>query len=198
MFDNLTNRLNAIFDRLRGYGRLTEENVQEALREVRVALLEADVNFKVVKGFIERVREKAVGQDVLKSLTPGQHVVKVVCDAKGRALYRNDQERGKMVLCVGQCVKFWKPLISKGAPKGKSLPGKLALAKRPGGAMQVTYNGKRLYTFTLDRPGKVTGDNFRDAFGGQAFTWHVVRAGKAPTSSGSGSGGYGGGYGYGG
>jgi signal recognition particle subunit SRP54 len=80
MFDNLTSRLNAIFDRLRGYGRLTEENVQEALREVRVALLEADVNFKVVKGFIERVREKAVGQDVLKSLTPGQHVVKVVRD----------------------------------------------------------------------------------------------------------------------
>ncbi|HKZ06574.1 MAG TPA: signal recognition particle protein [Methylomirabilota bacterium] len=80
MFDNLTSRLNAIFDRLRGYGRLTEENVQEALREVRVALLEADVNFKVVRGFVERVRERAVGQDVLKSLTPGQHVVKVVRD----------------------------------------------------------------------------------------------------------------------
>src|SRR4030095_13550583 len=58
----------------------TEENGQEALREVRVALLEADVNFKVVKGFIERVRVKAIGQDVLKSLTPGQHVVKVVRD----------------------------------------------------------------------------------------------------------------------
>ena len=124
---------------------------------------------------------------------------KVLVDAKGRPLYRNDQERGAMVLCVGQCVKFWKPLISKGAPKGKSLPGKLALAKRPGGAMQVTYNGKRLYTFTLDRPGKVAGDNFRDAFGGQSFTWHVVRAGKGSSSSGSsGSGGYGGGYGYGG
>src|SRR4029453_17154592 len=80
MFDNLTSRLNAIFDRLRGYGRLTEENVQEAPREVRVALLEADVNFKVVKGFIERVRAKAIGQDVLTSLTPGQHVVKVVRD----------------------------------------------------------------------------------------------------------------------
>jgi signal recognition particle subunit SRP54 len=80
MLDNLTNRLTAIFDRLQGYGRLTEENIQEALREVRVALLEADVNFKVVKGFIERIREKAVGQDVLKSLTPGQQVVKVVRD----------------------------------------------------------------------------------------------------------------------
>ena len=80
MLDSLTSRLTGIFDRLRGYGRLTEENVQEALREVRVALLEADVNFKVVKGFIERVREKAIGQDVLKSLTPGQQVVKVVRD----------------------------------------------------------------------------------------------------------------------
>src|SRR5262245_13900291 len=80
MVNHLSNRLNAIFDRLRGYGRLTEENVQEALREVRVALLEADVNFKVVKGFIERVRVKAIGQDVMKSLTPGQHVVKVVRD----------------------------------------------------------------------------------------------------------------------
>ena len=80
MFDNLTSRLNGIFDRLRGFGRLTEENVQEALREVRIALLEADVNFKVVKSFIERVRERALGQDVLKSLTPGQQVVKVVHD----------------------------------------------------------------------------------------------------------------------
>jgi len=80
MLDSLTNRLTGILDRLRGFGRLTEENIQEALREVRVALLEADVNFKVVKGFIERVRVKAVGQDVLQSLTPGQQVVKVVRD----------------------------------------------------------------------------------------------------------------------
>src|SRR5262252_2070196 len=80
MFEALTQRLTGIFDRLRGYGRLTEENIQEALREVRVALLEADVNFKVVKGFVERVRVKAIGQDVLNSLTPGQQVVKVVRD----------------------------------------------------------------------------------------------------------------------
>ena len=80
MLDSLTSRLTGIFDRLRGYGRLTEENIQEALREVRMALLEADVNFKVVKGFVERVRVKAIGQDVLTSLTPGQQVVKVVRD----------------------------------------------------------------------------------------------------------------------
>jgi signal recognition particle subunit SRP54 len=80
MFDSLSTRLQDIFDRLGGRGRLTEANIQEALREVRVALLEADVNFKVVREFVERVRQKAVGQDVLTSLTPAQHVVKVVHD----------------------------------------------------------------------------------------------------------------------
>jgi signal recognition particle subunit SRP54 len=80
MFDSLSTRLQAVFDRLGGHGRLTEDNIQEALREVRMALLEADVNFKVVRGFIDRVKERAVGQDVLKSLTPAQQVVKVVHD----------------------------------------------------------------------------------------------------------------------
>src|SRR5437899_3617121 len=80
MLDSLSARLTAIFDRLGGQGRLSEENIQEALREVRVALLEADVNFKVVRGFIDRVKVRAVGQDVLKSLTPAQQVVKVVHD----------------------------------------------------------------------------------------------------------------------
>src|SRR5262249_4756273 len=80
MLDSLSARLTTIFDRLGGQGRLSEDNIQEALREVRVALLEADVNFKVVRGFIDRVRVKAVGQDVLKSLTPAQQVVKVVHD----------------------------------------------------------------------------------------------------------------------
>jgi signal recognition particle subunit SRP54 len=78
MFESLSDRLQGIFDRLGSRGRLSEENIQEALREVRVALLEADVNFKVVRTFVERVRVKAVGQDVLQSLTPGQQVVKVV------------------------------------------------------------------------------------------------------------------------
>ncbi len=78
MLDSLSTRLQAIFDKLGGRGRLSEENIQEALREVRVALLEADVNFKVVRAFIDRVRTRAVGQDVLASLTPAQQVVKVV------------------------------------------------------------------------------------------------------------------------
>src|SRR6185295_10310425 len=80
MFDSLSTRLQSVFDRLGSRGRLTEENIQEALREVRVALLEADVNFKVVRAFIDRVKDKAVGHEVLKSLTPAQQVVKVVHD----------------------------------------------------------------------------------------------------------------------
>jgi signal recognition particle subunit SRP54 len=80
MFDSLSARLQSVFDRLGSRGRLSEDNIQEALREVRVALLEADVNFKVVRAFIDRVKEKAVGHEVLKSLTPAQQVVKVVHD----------------------------------------------------------------------------------------------------------------------
>ncbi|MBI4391084.1 MAG: signal recognition particle receptor subunit alpha, partial [candidate division NC10 bacterium] len=78
MFERLTDRLGAVFRRLRGHGTLTEANISEALREIRLALLEADVHFKVVKDLLERVRSRAVGQAVLGSLTPGQQVVKVV------------------------------------------------------------------------------------------------------------------------
>lgn len=80
MFDNLSQRLQATLKRLRGEGRLTEENMRDALREVRMALLEADVALPVVKDFIDHVRAKAVGKDVLTSLTPGQALVKVVHD----------------------------------------------------------------------------------------------------------------------
>jgi len=78
VFTGLSSRLEDVFRRLRSRGKLTEANVRDALREVRLALLEADVNYGVVKDFIERVREKAVGTAVLQSLTPGQQVVKVV------------------------------------------------------------------------------------------------------------------------
>jgi signal recognition particle subunit SRP54 len=80
MFNTLSEKLDAVFKKLRGRGRLSEEDVQAAMREVRLALLEADVNFKVVKDFVAAVRERAVGQDVLQSLTPGQQVVRVVRD----------------------------------------------------------------------------------------------------------------------
>ncbi|MDE2353033.1 MAG: signal recognition particle protein Srp54, partial [Alphaproteobacteria bacterium] len=81
MFDSLQKRLGATFDRLRGRGALTEADVDEALREVRVALLEADVALPVVKDFIEKVRPRAVGEAVIRSVTPGQQVVKIVHDA---------------------------------------------------------------------------------------------------------------------
>src|SRR5213083_2245438 len=80
MFDSLSTRLQDVFKTLRGQGRLTEELVEAALREIRLALLEADVNFKVVKAFIDRVRDRAMGQDVLRSLSPSQQVVKIVRD----------------------------------------------------------------------------------------------------------------------
>ncbi len=78
MFDNLNERLNKVFKKLKGRGRLSEEDIQEGLREVRLALLEADVNYKVVKDFIRKVKDRAVGQEVMESLTPGQQVVKIV------------------------------------------------------------------------------------------------------------------------
>ena len=80
MFESLSNRLQGVFRSIRGQSRLTEERVDAALREIRLALLEADVNFRVVKAFVERVRVKAVGDEVLKSLTPDQHVVRIVRD----------------------------------------------------------------------------------------------------------------------
>ncbi len=80
MFDALSTRLQDVFRTIRGEGRLTEANVEAALREIRLALLEADVNFKVVKAFIDRVRDRAMDQEVLRSLTPAQQVVRIVRD----------------------------------------------------------------------------------------------------------------------
>src|SRR5437762_10579220 len=80
MFDSLTSRLGGVFDRLRGRGALTEADVDAARREVRSALLEADVALPVVRQFIDSVRPKAIGADVIRSVTPGQMVVKIVHD----------------------------------------------------------------------------------------------------------------------
>jgi signal recognition particle subunit SRP54 len=80
MFASLSDKLQAVLKNLRGFGKLTEKNVADALREVRLALLEADVNYRVVKDFIERARQKALGREVLESVTPGQQIVKIVHD----------------------------------------------------------------------------------------------------------------------
>ena len=78
MFENLSDKLESVFKKLRGHGKLSEKNIDEGLKEVRLALLEADVHYRVVKGFIEDVRLRALGQEVMASLTPGQQVVKIV------------------------------------------------------------------------------------------------------------------------
>jgi predicted lipoprotein with Yx(FWY)xxD motif len=92
-----------------------------------------------------------------------------------------------MVLCTGSCAQIWKPLLVRGTPKAKGVHGKLAIQRRAGGARQVTFNGKPLYTFALEKAGMVTGNGLKDAFGSRHFTWHVVRpagaASPAPTTS---------------
>jgi predicted lipoprotein with Yx(FWY)xxD motif len=112
----------------------------------------------------------------------------VLVDSAGKALYANDQESGGKVLCTGACTSFWTPLtVSSGAPTESSTTGKLGVVERPDGTEQVTYNGKLLYSFSEDQPEQVTGDGFTDAFGGQQFTWHVIHAGSASSSSAAGT-----------
>jgi signal recognition particle subunit SRP54 len=107
MFDNLSDKLQRVFKNLRGQGKLTAENMDEALREIRVALLEADVHFRVVKQFIEQVKQKAMGEEVLSALSPGQQVVKIVRDelvamlGNQQAKLRFNNEPPTVVLIVG-------------------------------------------------------------------------------------------------
>ncbi len=94
MFDALSEKFEKVLKKLRGHGVLTEQNIAEALKEVRLALLEADVNFKIVKNFVDRVREKAVGQEVLQSLTPGHQVVKLVWEELRELMGREQADLG--------------------------------------------------------------------------------------------------------
>src|ERR1700724_1879953 len=89
MFESLQEKLQRAFKSLRGQAKLSEENIAEALREIRLALLEADVNFKVVKDLIDRIQAKAVGQDVLTALSPGEQVIKIVRDELVETLGRD-------------------------------------------------------------------------------------------------------------
>src|SRR5215471_14151070 len=107
MFESLSGRLQDVFKSLRGQGRLTPEAIEAALREIRLALLEADVNFKVVKAFVDRIRDRAMGQEVLRSLTPAQQVVKIVRDemialfGDAEGGLRSTSERPRVVLLLG-------------------------------------------------------------------------------------------------
>ena len=80
MFDNLSERLESVFKKLKGHGKLTESNIEDGLKEVRLALLEADVHYRVVKKFVADVKQRSLGREVMASLTPGQQVVKIVND----------------------------------------------------------------------------------------------------------------------
>src|SRR6478735_2996976 len=80
MFDSLSNKLQNAFKNLRGLGKISEDNVSDSLREVRLALLEADVNFKVARDFIERVKTKSIGSEVIQSVQPGQQIIKIIHD----------------------------------------------------------------------------------------------------------------------
>ena len=106
---------------------------------------------------------------------------RVLVNSAGKALYAADEEADSSVVCTGACTSFWIPLTIDGsAPSGNSLPGELGVVERGDGTRQVTFDGKRLYTFVEDEPGEATGDGLSDAFDGQQFTWHVVSVGDAP------------------
>jgi signal recognition particle subunit SRP54 len=165
MFDSLGTRLQDVFKSLRGETRLTEQNIEDALREIRLALLEADVNFKVVKAFIDRVRDRAMGQDVLRSLSPSQQVLKIVRDEMV-ALFGETQgglqattKRPRVILLLGL----------QGAGK-TTTAGKLAMwlakqgrhpllvssdVKRPAAIEQLNVVGKKAGVRVYDPPGQM-------------------------------------------
>src|SRR5260370_30132658 len=107
MFDNLSEKLQRVFKNMRGEGKLTAENMEAALREIRVALLEADVHFRVVKQLMENVKQKAMGEEVLSALSPSQQVIKIVRDELVRILgthtsrLRMANEPPSVILIVG-------------------------------------------------------------------------------------------------
>src|SRR5438067_7022713 len=105
MFSQLGDKLQDIFKDLRGHGTISETNITDAMREVRMALLEADVDYNVAKGFIARVKEKALGEDVLRSVTPGQQIVKIfhdeLCTLLGGDAAPLNLEKGARILIVG-------------------------------------------------------------------------------------------------
>jgi signal recognition particle subunit SRP54 len=173
MLDALSEKFEKILKKLRGTGVLTEENIAEALKEVRLALLEADVNFKIVKDFVERVREKAIGQEVLHSLTPGHHVVKVVWDEL-RTMMGHEraglslasmpptvvmmvglQGSGKTTTC-GKLAKYFKQ-------QGKRVLLVAADPRRPAAADQLITIGRSLDVdvHRQDRPGTTAEDVIR-------------------------------------
>jgi predicted lipoprotein with Yx(FWY)xxD motif len=137
----------------------------------------------------------STGQTV--SVADVDGVGKVLVDAQSMALYAADQEAGGKVVCTDACTTIWQPLtVAKRSSAGGDLSGKLGTVRRPGGARQVTFQGRPLYRFQED-PGTdmVTGNGFADSFNGKAFTWHVATP-TGISSSSDNSSSSNGGYGY--
>jgi signal recognition particle subunit SRP54 len=161
MFENLSNRLTGIFDKLRGRGALSEQDVNAALREIRIALLEADVALPVVKDFISQVKEKAIGHDVLKSVTPGQQIVKIVHDHLVEALSHESQALNLagtpplFIMMVGlqgsgkttSTAKLARHIVSK--ERKKVLLASLDIY-RPAAQEQLAVLGREINVATLD------------------------------------------------
>jgi predicted lipoprotein with Yx(FWY)xxD motif len=127
----------------------------------------------------------ATGSDTI-SMKQLAGVGQVLVNRSGKAVYTSNQETKGMIVCDGACTAFWKPVSAPGGkPTAAAGSGKLGVIKRPDGTSQVTANGKPLYTFTEDSPGKATGDGFTDDFQGHHFIWHVVRSGGKTTRGGS-------------
>jgi signal recognition particle subunit SRP54 len=165
MFESLSTRLQDVFRNIRGQGRLTEETVELALREIRMALLEADVNFKVVKAFIDRVRDRAVDQEVLKSLTPEQQVVRIVRDemlalfgdAQGGLQPSNDRPRVVMLLGLqGSGKTTTSAKLGKWLAKQGKHPMLVSTdVRRPAAIQQLSVVGKQAGVRVHDPAGEM-------------------------------------------
>ena len=129
-FEGLADKLGNAFKKLKSKGKLTESDVKEAMREVRLALLEADVNYKVAKDFTARITERAVGEDVMESLTPAQMVIKIV-NEELTALMGGSEERLKMPAHPPAVIMMWQPSVARCR---RYLP--------PGGNQAVTGRGR--------------------------------------------------------
>jgi signal recognition particle subunit SRP54 len=167
MFDSLSNRLSDVFTRLRGKGRLTEADVDDALRQVRIALLEADVNVAVVRALLGRVRERALGADVAKSLTPGQQIIKIVHE--------------ELIVTLGTEAA---PLARPAAPPlvilvaGLQGSGKTTTAAKLAGHLKRQGRRPLLVAADLQRPAAI--DQLQTLGSRIGVPVHVDRASKAP------------------
>lgn len=180
MLDALSEKFEKILKKLRGHGVLTEENIAEALKEVRLALLEADVNFKIVKEFLDRVRQRAVGQEVLQSLTPGHQVVKVVWEelcqlmGQGQAGLSLDSTPPTVIMMVGLQGSGKTTTSGKLARLFKSQGKRVLLVaadpRRPAATEQLISLGAELDVpvHRADRPGTSKADVVRTCVAGVA------------------------------